>query len=212
MGELDLESSPRNTKDHNRQITLKKRLYSILLCAIDAIFSMAIVAPCVVLYWRGTWGLAAHVLEPFGELYSSLISLAVGLIGYYLLAIVQRPLARILDPNHHRLSYFIVSRIYTFIFAFVSVNMWRGIWSFFDYLTGTDSLIIISCLTGFTFICMLASRTLRNLIASPFILPRDSYDGYFVVDTIFQIQVRNFNKYLILIVIYGNIGRIEFLI
>lgn len=185
MKELEFEN-PATTKDHQ---SVKRRLHSILICSLDTLFSMAIVAPCVVVYWRGTWELSAHVLESFGLLYSSIVSLAVGLIGYFMLAIVQRPLERFLNPSVHRLSYFIVSRIYTFIFAFVSVNMWRGIWSLCDYFTGTDSLIITSCLTGFTFVCLLGTRTLRNLLASPFALAGDHYDGYFVVDTLFNIQV-----------------------
>lgn len=191
MKELEFEQNQTTTKKDPHQ-SLKKRLHSILLCSLDSLFSMAIVAPCVVIYWRGTWELSAHALKSFGSLYSSLISMAVGLIGYYLLAIVQKPLARLLNPNVHRLSYFIVSRIYTFIFAFVSVNMWRAIWSLCDYFTGNDSLIITASLTGFSFVCLLGTRTLRNLLASPFALAGDHYDGYFVVDTLFDIQVSLF--------------------
>ncbi|KAL5280990.1 fusl family protein [Megaselia abdita] len=191
MKELEFEN-PTTTKDQKQSSqksqSVKKRLYSILICSLDTLFSMAIGAPCVVVYWRGTWELSAHVLEPFGMLYSSLVSLAVGLIGYYMLAIVQKPLTRFLNPSKHRLSYFVVSRIYTFVFAFVSVNMWRGIWSLCDYFTGTDSLIITSALTGFTFVCLLGTRTLRNLLASPFGLAADHYNGYFDVDTLFRIQ------------------------
>lgn len=188
MKEQELED-PATTQDQRQHKSVKQRLHSILICSLDTLFSMTIVAPCVVVYWRGTWELSAHVLDPFGMLYSSIISLAVGLSGYFMLAIVQRPLARFLNPSVHRLSYFVVSRIYTFLFAFVSVNMWRGIWSMCDYFTGTDSLIITSSLTSFTFVCLLGTRTLRNLLASPFALAGDHYNGYFVVDTLFKIQV-----------------------
>ncbi|XP_039283987.1 uncharacterized protein LOC111059918 isoform X2 [Nilaparvata lugens] len=163
------------------------RLHYAVLTALDMLISSVLISPLVVSYWRGTWCLMDHYVFPERDDYSSYVSLCVGFSGLLLFTLLQRPLATYLDPEKHRLFYYISSRLYTAIFGFCCVNSWRGAWKFLDVYTG-DSLDALLASTLGSALLLTCLRTLRNISAAPFAIVTDRSDGYFLVPTMFRVS------------------------
>ncbi|KAL5280989.1 fusl family protein [Megaselia abdita] len=165
----------------------KSRFYLTMVCLLDTVFACVIVAPITVWYWRATWEVMAYLLLPTGN-YSPFISFFGGLVVFIILSLTQNQLTSFLDPNKRRMTYFILSRIYTELFAVTCINMWRGAWSICDFISGETTLLFTAIYTSLAFAYMLYSRSVRNLLAAPFLLFPDWHDVYFVVDNFFQTQ------------------------
>lgn len=103
--------------------------------------------------------------------------------------LTQRYFIDNIHPDKHRLTFYVVSRCYTFAFGIVCVNMWRGAWVLTDWLTSADSLIIICVVTTVAILFLIATRTLRNLGAAPYSVIMDHKSDYFDVETMFKIPV-----------------------
>jgi len=165
-----------------------KRSHYVFLSILDTLLSALVVSPAVVSYWHGTWFIMDHYVFPDKHIYSSWVSVAIGYLGHMLFTLLQTPMTRCFHPDQHRLSYYIVSRVYTTIFGFVCVNSWRGVWKLMDHYTGYD----IGPLLGTTVASVLAlaaMRTLRNISAPPFSITTDYCEGYFHVPTMFRVSV-----------------------
>lgn len=115
-GEFQMERRSKNT------------YHSLLLHLVDLSFTSFISGPLVVGYWRGTWNLSSEYLFPQNKLHSLIASLVLGIIGHLVFTIFQDTFKGLFDPNEHRLSFYIGSRLYTSIFAIICVNTWRGGW------------------------------------------------------------------------------------
>lgn len=150
----------------------------------DQIFSLIILAPAVVGYWRGTCNLLDIFLYPENELISSWISFVIGIIGHLFFTIFQNSFKNFLNPEKSRILYYIGSRLYTIVFAFICVNSFRGVWQLLEFYTAYNKQII-----GFTILITVVSlgllRGIRN-IASPYFLVRDCYRDYFEIPTRFK--------------------------
>lgn len=106
----------------------KIKYHKYLLHILDTIFASFIIGPLVVSYWRGTWNLSARYLFPHDLLHSSFSSLIIGILGHLVFTIFQDTFKGLFNPNKHRLTFYIGSRLYTSIFAIICVNTWRGGW------------------------------------------------------------------------------------
>lgn len=106
----------------------KVRYYKYLLHTLDTFFASLVIGPLVVGYWRGTWNLSAEYFFPHNKLQSAFASLTMGILGHLLFTIFQDTFKGLFNPNQHRLSFYIGSRLYTSIFAIICVNTWRGGW------------------------------------------------------------------------------------
>jgi hypothetical protein len=106
----------------------KMTCHSLFLEILDTLFASFVVGPLVVTYWRGTWNLSDKFLLPHDKLHSSFASLVIGLIGHLIFTTFQGFLNGLFNPNEHRLTFYVGSRLYTSIFAVICVNTWRGGW------------------------------------------------------------------------------------
>lgn len=111
----------------------KSPYHSLLLHLIDISFTSFVSAPLVVGYWRGTWNLSSEYIYPHNKLYSSIASLIIGIIGHLVFTIFQGTFKALFDPNEHRLTFYIGSRLYSSIFAIICVNTWRGGWQVMNF-------------------------------------------------------------------------------
>jgi hypothetical protein len=172
-----------------------KRSHYMLLSVLDTLLSALVVAPAVIGYWRGTWMIMDYYVFPNQHTHSSWVSVAIGYLGHILFTFLQTPMTKRFHPDRHWISYYIVSRLYTAIFAFVCVNSWRGLWKLLDHYTGHD----IEPLFGITVASTMAlavTRTLRNISAPPFSIMTDCCEGYFQVPTMFRVSVSRISFFI----------------
>lgn len=157
----------------------------LLITALDNLIAAGVISPLVVSYWRGTWSLMDYYVYPNDPKSSSMVSLFIGLVGIMIFTMTQKFYTNFLNPNIHRLSYYVSSRLYTASFGFACVNSWRGAWIALDAYTSTDRMSVV-LVTSVSLIILLGSRTVRNISAPPFAIVTDRYEGYFDVPTLFK--------------------------
>lgn len=183
------QTAPATINTNQTSAKKPRSLHDLLLETLDAVLSCLIVAPCVIAYWRGTWELMGVLLFPKNIALSALCSFLIGGLGHMSFTLTQFFFQDNIHPDKHRLTYYFISRLYTFIFGIVCVNMWRGAWVLCDWLTSVDSLIIIIVVTSVALLFLVATRTLRNLGAAPYSVIMDHKTDYFEVETMFKIPV-----------------------
>ncbi|CAG2057274.1 unnamed protein product [Timema podura] len=166
----------------------KNRKHYVLLSFIDTFFSVFVVGPLVITFWRGQWCLMDIYVCPAYPFESATISFLVGIFGHYLLTILQRPLTRNLHPERHRLTFYVVSRLYTVCFGFSCVSFWRGAFLYLDIYTGTNIALVASS-TALSAVALTVLKTLRNISAPPFLVSMDSCQDYFQVQTMFRMAL-----------------------
>ncbi|KAH8412879.1 hypothetical protein KR009_006445 [Drosophila setifemur] len=167
--------------------TPRRNVHELILEMLDMLLSCLVVAPCVIAYWRGTWELMGVFLFPDSLPLSAMASFLIGGLGHFVFTVTQNFFKDHVHPDRRRLTYYVVSRLYTAVFGIVCVNMWRGAWLLCDWLTSVDSLIIVCVVTSIALIFLVATRTLRNLGAAPYTVTMDHKSDYFEVDTMFKI-------------------------
>lgn len=160
----------------------KKSTKNKSLEIFDQIFSLIILAPAVVGYWRGTCNLLDIFLYPENELISSWISYFIGIIGHLIFTIFQKNIKNVLNPEKSKILYYIGSRLYTIVFAFICVNSFRGVWQLLEFYTDYDiktvSILILLSVTSLGF--------LRGIRSIAYFLVTDYYCNYFEIPTRFM--------------------------
>lgn len=184
-----LHNAPATNHTSSTSTKKPRSLHDLLLGTLDCILSCLIVAPCVIAYWRGTWELIGVTIFPKNVPLSALCSFLIGGMGHMLFTLTQHFFIDNIHPDKHRLTFYVISRCYTFIFGIVCVNMWRGSWVLCDWLTSADSLIIICIVTLVAILFLIATRTVRNLGAAPYSVVMDHKSDYFEVETMFKVRV-----------------------
>ncbi|CAH1407053.1 unnamed protein product [Nezara viridula] len=159
--------------------------YYLFITFLDSLLAALVISPLVVSYWRGTWELMGYYVYPQDMKKSSLVSLLIGLGGIMLFTMTQKFYPKMLNPNKHRILYYVISRVYTACFGFACINSWRGGWVALDAYTSTEprSVIFITCAS---IIILIMTKTIRNISAPPFAIVTDRYEGYFDVPTHFK--------------------------
>lgn len=104
-------------------------IHATFLVFLDVMFASVVAAPLVVAYWRGTWNLMFWVLFPNDLFWSAISSCAIGTIGHFIFFLYQEKFSRNFHPDKHRITFMLISRIYTAIYAIICVNHWRGGWA-----------------------------------------------------------------------------------
>ncbi|GAB6027522.1 hypothetical protein CHUAL_001770 [Chamberlinius hualienensis] len=161
-----------------------------VLTGVDWTIALTVLSPLCILYWRGTWQLLdIYVVIPdtYIKYPSGYISLAIGYLLTFLSNATQRPVSNIIcNKRNHVIVRVFVSRIYTLIFAFGLVNLWRGVWQLLDeYFTNSWYSGAGSAVVGCWALASL--RTLRNISAPPVIINTDVMDSdYTASPTMFQ--------------------------
>lgn len=162
-----------------------------LLTVLDTLFSALVIAPAIVGYWRSTWRITSFYFYPNNPVKSDTCSLIIGIAGHLIFGISQNFFTKNFNPERRRLTYYIVSRIYTAIYAFACVNSWRGAWELLDKYTDGDVNTVLAT-TLVSVVSLGAMRALRNVSATPFGISIDCVEGYFEVPTMFKTTVRSF--------------------
>lgn len=166
----------------------KMTYHNILLDAIDSLFSASVVAPLVVTYWRSTWGFMDIYLCPSNKIRSAIFSLIIGIIGHLIFTIGQGLWRNNFDPDRHRLTFYVGSRLYTLIFGVICVNHWRGGWQLIDTFTAGDVTTLL-CITIPAIVALCALKGLRNITAAPFVVVTDHSRDYFDIPTMYKRSV-----------------------
>lgn len=170
-------------------IATPKGVHATFLAFLDIVFSSIIVAPLVVIYWRGTWNLMGYVLFPNNAFWGANASNAIGIIGHFVFTIYQGKFKRSFHPDKHRITFLLFSRLYTAVYGIVSVNHWRGIWILMEQYVP----LVIPIVASITFISafiLAFCKGLRNITSSPFEIATDHSKDYFLVPTMFKASVR----------------------
>lgn len=163
-------------------------VHAAFLVFLDVMFSSLIAAPVVIAYWRGTWNLMTIILFPDDTLMSAINSMLIGTFGHFIFYYYQGNFSKSFHPDKHRITYMIISRMYTAIYGVVCVNGWRGGWNLMDLFISKTvaiyfSILIISC------VLLAFCKGLRNISASPFAISTDHSKDYFSVPTMFKSAV-----------------------
>lgn len=166
-----------------------------LLVTLDTLFSVFLVTPAVVGYWRSIWEIMEFYVYPENTLLSAIVSTVIGFVGHLTFNLCQNGLTKYFHPNNNRMAYYIFSRFYTVCFAFVCVNGWRGPWALLD-LYANDFYTITTMILGI--VALTVMRALRNISATPFSIVTDQVKGYFEVVTMFRISVSDNLLYFLL--------------
>lgn len=169
-------------------------VHAAFLVFLDVMFSSAIAAPVVIAYWRGTWNLMTTVLFPDNMLWSAISSCFIGTIGHFIFYYYQGHFTKSFHPDKHRITFIIISRMYTAIYGVVCVNSWRGGWTLMDLYIPKNVpiyffILMISC------ILLAFCKALRNISSSPFAISTDHSKDYFAVPTMFKASVSNFTEW-----------------
>lgn len=167
-----------------------QNIHTMFLTFVDVTLSSLILAPLIVLYWRGTWNCMDHLLTgplrlPGTGSHDGLASLAIGVVGHLLFTAAQRSLTKSFHPDRHRIAFLVASRTYTYVYGIVCVNGWRGGWQ----LLGQSlplTLPVTTVITLIAIVSLLLLKGLRNISAAPFAVATDNSKDYFVVPTMFK--------------------------
>ncbi|CRK94388.1 CLUMA_CG007896, isoform C [Clunio marinus] len=159
--------------------------HRFVLDFIDFFFSSLIAAPLVVSYWRGTWNLSDVYLLPNTQIRSSVASLMIGIVGHLVFTTGQGLFRDHFNPDRRRLTFYLISRLYTYVYGIVCVNCWRGGWQLIDHYTARDMKSILF-ITITAIIALMTLKTLRNVTATPFVVVTDHSREYFDVPTMYK--------------------------
>ncbi|XP_018564398.1 uncharacterized protein LOC108905848 isoform X2 [Anoplophora glabripennis] len=163
--------------------------YNRILTVLDSLFSIVVVCPCVVGYWRSIWKLMEIYATPQGsELLSALISTTIGMTGHLAFCFLQKVLEHTFHPYKNRILYYLVSRLYTVCFAFTCVNGWRGPWQLLELHAKYNKFTVLVT-TVVSVAALVAIRCLRNVAAPPCLIVKDVVRGYFEVMTMFRLSM-----------------------
>lgn len=171
-------------------IETRNTMHNAFLVFLDVAFASVIVGPVVVIYWRGTWNLMTLWLYPDDVAMSAIGSCFIGTIGHFVCFYCQDALSKHVDKNRNRLTFMIVSRLYTAIYGLICVNGWRGPWALLDiYSTDSVSSLLLTILIAT--VLLIICKGLRNITSAPFGVSTDHSKDYFVAPTMFKSSVRN---------------------
>lgn len=167
-------------------IATPESVHATFLHLIDIIFSSIVLAPAVILYWRGTWNLTGLFLFSNNPELSAVISLSAGILGHLVFNIFQEKFKKNLHPDKHRITYLLCSRIYTYAYGLACVNCWRGGWILMDHHV-PHNLGTIFTITFVSTVFLVLMKGMRNISATPFAISSDHSKEYFSVPTMFKV-------------------------
>lgn len=160
--------------------------FYFLLGILDCLIATLVVGPAVVGYWRSVWLLSEFYIFPDNPVVSDIISTVLGNVGHLIFTFSQGFFKKHLNPSRNKPIFYILSRLYTALFAIVCVNWWRGPWNLLDWYTGTD-VTSVATITAVSVAALAVMRTLRNVSAPPCAVMLDTVEGYFEVVTMFRV-------------------------
>ncbi|XP_049868395.1 uncharacterized protein LOC126368436 isoform X1 [Pectinophora gossypiella] len=164
----------------------------------DAVFSSFLVAPLVVGYWRGAWG----VMEGHRELFPVAQSFFLGILVHVCFTLLRSHLlARSRGAWSSQqggagrwVRERILSRVYTYVFSLANITHWRGGWGLLDaavaailpnerdpHVPVLYAAVVIAC-----YVSAACLRSSRNMLASPYFLVTDGKEATYIFTTRFK--------------------------
>lgn len=104
----------------------------------DSLFSIFIVGPLVVSFWRGIW----NYMDEYEEYYPGWSTFLLGNIMHCIFALAREYFVDKIQNSsskktiHRRIFRNLILRIYTYVFAISIVIHWRGGWLIYDQKMG----------------------------------------------------------------------------
>jgi Fuseless len=151
----------------------------------DVLFSSFIVGPLVVIYWATTWKLCDIFITPDDPAKSAVISFVIGFTGELIFMFYQDSIAKILKFENHKFINLVVSKVYALVNAQTCIHFWRGVWKIVDLLSTADTTSMVMNVMQNLVILML-SKTLNNLLASPFVVITDRSNDNYAITTYYK--------------------------
>ncbi|XP_053673712.1 uncharacterized protein LOC128723972 [Anopheles nili] len=178
--------------DGRRNGRCRKRLLHLL----DNIFSLVVISPLVVAHWRGTWGW----MDLNGPHFPAWLCFVLGATLHTTFAFLREPLNTALalgrDAPKSRwrsIQQWLINRMYTYAFSMGCLMHWRGGWMVMESYFALHLLPALSvsaiCLVG-----LVLSKSVRNLLAPPFIILTDRKEAMFSFPTRFRMKVNILNN------------------
>uniref|UniRef100_A0A1Q3FSF4 Putative conserved plasma membrane protein n=1 Tax=Culex tarsalis TaxID=7177 RepID=A0A1Q3FSF4_CULTA len=173
---------------HRRPRACVKRI----LHAGDTLFSLFVISPLVVSHWRGTWG----YMDLKGEYFPAWHSFALGSILHTALALLREPLqAEFSGPSRQgqvkscwrTVRRFLVIKVYTYVFSISCIMHWRGGWDVMRMYLDHDVWPALT-VSAICFVPLVLMKSVRNLLAPPFLILTDHKECVFSFPTRFRIQ------------------------
>lgn len=165
----------------------------------DTAWSCFVITPLCVFYWSGTWKLVDKYIFPENNQTSMYISLGIGapigICGYLILPLMAKHVTPACEVKH-----IIISRVFTFIYAFGILNYWRGIWNIMDHFVGKHVTLSLVCFFGAVALLILL-RALSSASSAPYTIAKDHRSDFYQAKPLFRSQVWII-QYLISIVGY----------
>ncbi|OQV15473.1 hypothetical protein BV898_10346 [Hypsibius exemplaris] len=162
---------------------------------LDGFICIFILAPLVVFYWRGSFQLLDIFTYPSSLEISSWINIAIGVLGTVMVNLSQNVLHKTVDGIKSTALQIICKRFYTYIYGWIIVNHWRGIWRLWDAYTGTAfwsgvASMLIGCFL------LIGMKSFRNVVAPPLVTVSDFDKNYFIIKTRFRTKAKKSWNYL----------------
>ncbi|XP_055635083.1 uncharacterized protein LOC129774984 isoform X2 [Toxorhynchites rutilus septentrionalis] len=156
----------------------------------DSLLSLFVVGPLVVCFWRGTWNYMDRNDEHFPAWYCLLL----GTILHICFALIREHLqAEFLQPTEgakprwKTARRFVVSKLYTYVFCLSCVMHWRGGFEvmklYLDFDLWPALIVSVICL-----ILLVLLKSVRNLLAPPFVILTDYKEFVFSFPTRFRTE------------------------
>lgn len=193
-----------NLKNEGNNNVNKNKTKKRLLNVLDSIIASLIVGPLIIAFWRGTWELFIIYKNIFPLIPSTLFSMAIHLC----LALTREILQEIWEKKQKKYPVLdhIIRRLYMYFFSVISIMQWRGLWDIMDDLLNakfskTEVTMIDGNIQGFVLatvvstIILVYSKTLINILDSPYIICLDIENEVYDFPTRFQVKVSDFNFY-----------------
>uniref|UniRef100_A0A182JY49 Uncharacterized protein n=1 Tax=Anopheles christyi TaxID=43041 RepID=A0A182JY49_9DIPT len=194
--ETPLEPTPESfelleQQHHHHHQRRSSRCRKRLLHLGDGLFSLFVITPLVVAHWRGTWGW----MDLNGPHFPGWLCFLLGATLHTTFALLREPLNAALslsrDAPKSRWSSvkrWLVNRMYTYAFSMGCLMHWRGGWNVMELYFAFNLLPALSisaiCLVG-----LVLAKSVRNLLAPPFIILTDRKEAMFSFPTRFRMKV-----------------------
>jgi len=188
--------------------TLKTKDWFLSLC--DFLWSTIVIAPLVVLYWRGSWDLLEDVVFPpnnttskgegnlkfvdedateqyseeFRKQLSGVVCYIGGLLVRIVLDLAKFHVGEFLRPKskYVRVTF---GRLYNAIYALAGVSFWRGVWFLMKLDVGLGTVQLLVVLIG-SLAVLIFTKVPKSLISSPLAICLDQHEITFSNGTFFR--------------------------
>ncbi|XP_006825010.1 uncharacterized protein LOC102806580 [Saccoglossus kowalevskii] len=199
---VQLEDTHYNTvsvDENNHEKSLQTRLLDTLTSFADAWLSIIPIGSILVAFWWGTW-LTMGVVLPPNEKLSSWLSLSIGFGILLLVTPMQRLIAT--KVTERTMLWYIIPRVYLYVFSVATVNLWRGTWGVIISHVG-DSFSGYIVVVAVSYITLCLFRLSYTLVTAPLVMDLDLEINYYCIKPRFG-DVKDFFPWVLgLVVTFG---------